>query len=80
MSAVPPWVWLATAAAVPLGILGALGILAIGACIGGTKARRQQPHPCADLRGYGPDGDDDPGDLLHEPPTGIRIHPGREAP
>lgn len=76
MSAVPPWVWLATAAAIPTLIVGGL---AIGACIGGTKARREQ-HPCADLRGYGPDGDDDPGDLLHEPPTGIRIHPGREAP
>jgi hypothetical protein len=45
VSAVPPWVWLATAATIPI----VLGGLAIGACIGGTKLRREQ-HPCADER------------------------------
>jgi hypothetical protein len=37
--------------------------------------RRTQP---TETHGYGPDGDDDPGELLYEPPAGIRIHEGRE--
>lgn len=78
MNAIPSWVWLATAAALPILVIG--GTLAAGICIGGTKLRRAQPRPCADEQ-YGPEDEArDPGDLMHEPPAPIRIHPNREAP
>jgi hypothetical protein len=76
VNAIPPWVWLVGAAALPALLLGAL---AIGACIGGTKISRSHARPSADERWY-QDEARDPGELLYEPPTPVRIHPGREAP
>lgn len=77
MTAIPPWVCLTTAAAIPILVIG--GTLAAGICIGGTKLRRAQAAPCADERWY-KDEARDPGDLMHEPPAPIRIHPERPAP
>jgi hypothetical protein len=76
VTAIPPWVWLVGAAALPA---LAIGALAIGACIGGTKISREHARPCADERWY-EDEAHDPGELLYEPPAPVHIHPGREAP
>jgi hypothetical protein len=47
VTAIPPWMWLTGAAALPI---LTLGLLAIGACIGGTKISREHARPVSDER------------------------------
>lgn len=59
-----------------------LGLLALLAYLWVDHRRvLRRRYPTVDERGYGPEDEArDPGDLMHEPPAPIRIHPGREAP